>query len=835
MIPQPEEHGYYLEERPVGLEGVHLLEATQGLRDRLDRVCNHIVEAATEASSQRAMTFLVAGAWGTGKSSALKYLEEKVTESAGREVVFARYQAPLYEASPGSVRASLLFEVIMALQDRPGTANGLAKVGPGELVIRAILGNDQGPLHQDADIRQELGRIYTQRLLAEALNNSVAAGMVLEHWLTRYRELTSDPKVTTVLLVDDLDRCKSTEFIKEVLVATNYWSYLTNHFFVLAADEARIRQALAEHLVAAPTAPDHGLAKYVHVTVNLPDVIPKGQAAAKLFRSYLNQVKVSTAFRDALNRHLDAADTSLSVLYPLLNNCTPRMLKERFNSLAATLGDNETVSNWVLKRACLEICWPAEFRSHIAPAELGEVAQVAWCQHLVTLGEAAQNSSRNDIHAQEVTFIEMAKASGLVLDNADPVLALYLAAAPAWTTQTPGKAELSIAGLRPASGGTSAISDARESTPKLQVTDFRDLVDQSIGVLSSEPLVARAEFLAEIARIGDRQAALRTFDEVVSVLRTLEKPVQEVAPAIGNAALRFASMGLFPQSVELHYHAVRANPRHANVCQNFVDFIIDHEVENLYDLAEELLERLMTDPEMQTWKPLRTRILRLNLDGLLGNVANISDELDALTSVVLGPDSQASTGELADLLPLVREARRYELVEPICSAILAMEVGDLHAQTETLRLAADALATSSAAEDEEYAAALYIFMLSSGLIHQLARADRSDTLANLSSLYSSRGQEGPAAFLVWITVRGIDPFDEKPGLKTRLARSLNRLGFSEAAKDVLEDRVPAEFPARITFSKPILPPSPKAERWLKAHFEEESYGEGVLPEIWQPE
>src|SRR5262249_52838951 len=242
----------------------------------------------------------------------------------------------------------------------------------------------------------------------------------------------------------------------------------------------------------------------------------------------------------------------------------------RFNSLVATLGGNETLSSEGLKRACLEICWPEDFRLHIAPAELGEIAQVAWCQHLVTLGEAAQEGSRHDLHSQEVTFIEMAKASGLNLGDTDPVLALYLASQPAWNARPPGKADLSVSGLRTASVDASVTSESKEGIAKLRVPDFTEMLDGTMAGLSSESLLGKAEFLAEIAKAGDQRSALKAFDDIVPVLRSLEKPPADLAPAVGNAALRFASRELIRQAAELHFHAVRADPHHANVCQNFV-------------------------------------------------------------------------------------------------------------------------------------------------------------------------------------------------------------------------------------------------------------------------
>jgi hypothetical protein len=824
----------YEPERPVDMDcGQGLFGATNGLREKLDTVGDQIVASALAGDSRGSMTFLLSGRWGTGKSSALRYIWDYVSRKIQDRVVFARYVAPLYEDRPNGARAGLLFEVMLALQERAGdraaAVNELA-----EFAIKFFLKDYvPGMLEHDSGVdRASVGRLQTQRLLAEAVADSVNSGVILETWLAQYRALTEDEKISTVLLIDDLDRCNSTRFIKEVLVATDYWSELPNHFFVIAADDAKIRQALAEHLVDAPTSADRGLAKYVHVTVRLPGTIPTREAAATLFRTYLTRVSLDQSVRETLVKHLETHTNGVGILDPLLLQCTPRTLKERFNSLIGTLRvDRGSYRDWPIKRAVLEIRWPDAFSERLGPVELGNAAQAAYYQHLLAIGVEALKTAqppdhnpgnvRGDLHSQELAVVELARVSGLDVAGLDPLLALYLATAP-----QPPDAWLSP--LRSSTGGPIELGNVLKG---IGINNTLSVVDQAEGALdgADDENERALQILGIVSEQGDAEKMRAAFETTKSILDDLPTPVPRWAPILGNMAIRFSTRDLDSQALALHISAVRADPDHTNVALNFVDFILDHNIAELYAAAHQILARLEAGPTTA----FRTRLYRLRLDiRASGTVGNGVERLAALAAEALKDGSVSSQGQLIDLVALARDLKAFRVMPLVGAALLQREDGDPAEQAGSLRTVADTMARSEDPKDEEFAFALYRFLLTSGVVRRLSQIDQGQTLENMAALLSDRGKRAPAGYLLWHAFLLEGP---KPDLVIRLARNFSRLGDADTADALLKgelDKV-TRPPAEPPFEQPMLPSSTAAADWLAGLALPEHLDEEMLPELWQ--
>jgi hypothetical protein len=847
--------GYFEAEQPVGFDdGGDLFQATETLRHQLDKVARHILAARkgdARPDSHGAMVFLVSGPWGSGKSSALRYIQDYVAAEAGGDVAFAWYRAPLYQANPGAVRASLLFEVITALQRRPpGTHAG---PDPATLAYRELTGKDF--TFPPGMPKEQALPILTQRLLAQALDSSINAGTVVEAWLARYQTLTSDPPLTTVLLVDDLDRCDSTKFVKELLVATNYWSDIPNHFFILAADESRVRHALGEHVVGAPESPDHGLAKYVHLSVRLPATIPSREHAISLFRRYLGNVELAGEVRDLLTAELDAAPGSkVGMLDPLLWGCTPRTLKERFNSLLATLappdaaaagtGSVVALAQDTLKRQVVRTRWPNEYASHLRPVELGQWPQSLWLRHLVDVGKRslAQHpieDGSDDLHPQQEAVLSLARESGLDLHGTDPLLALYLASeprAPGSWYQLPGESEPLPLDPIPrdpdwAGGGGSREPGSIRQTPT--GTKLRDIEMEPVPADGGMPDEREAQLylLAAKSELPDVAGMLAAFQQAAPALTDLPPPADRWAPLLGNVALRMARHGRVREALFLHRLAMQCDPSHSNVVHNFVDFVLDNRLEEYYDVASEELVRFEAGDQL----PFRTRLYRYRIEQRTGRAGSREvPEFDVLAREAITDHTAASRAEFVDLLRLGQTLARYELLPDLSAALLRYERGELREQAGTVRILADALAAAPDRTNEEYACELYRFLLRSGMVNELSPLNQSDTLQNLATLLASRKLPRPAGYLLWQAYQ----LEQTPrtDLRIKLARSYNELGDPATAAALLDEGQVTQLsdpPARPPFPQPLLPEHPPAQEWLREQFPDAPYGEPMLDELWE--
>lgn len=814
------------EERPVGRDGAALFGATDGLLGRLDRIADGIVGAALgPAPTSRSITFLVSGDWGTGKSSALRYIEDRVADEltsrgiSGRDapVVFVWYRAPQHAGH--SARASLLYEMVVAIQH---LHEDLTEVLMQALRVEPI------PFDAlDPDLQGPADAVATRLGLANGLTGAVDAGPALELWLKQYLA-TRRRRLTTVVFIDDLDRCNSSEFVKDVLVATQHWGEAANHFFVIGADEGRVRASLREHLAEAKRSPDGGLSKYVHVSLALPPVIPGFGDGVALVRGYLDRVRLHEPTRAVLHQLLAATpDGPVTLLEPLLVGCTPRELKRRFNSLVGLVDradDRPAPEEWIIKRAVLQVRWPRQFQRHIRPAEVqGDAGMIARLNHLIALGSDALRTDPRGRERSLRRIAEGARRSGLKLGRDDALLALYLASEPPWTP--------------PGTDGTDATlpntrrHDRRESKDVIGAPSYRDINElmSSLGAVPEDALTQRIELLRTTAELRDEEKMRTLFEQTAPTIEAIEELPPSIATVLGNAALAYAAAGLRREALFLHWSAHRANRGHVNVAQNFVDYVLDQQVAGLYRVCDETLQRVRAD----SGGSLRQRLLELRMDLRLRRGGSQDAALDEIVARATEDGSTIGRTDLIDLLELCRDRNRYRDMPAVASVLLDRESGDIAEQASTARILADTLGGSRRPEDEEYAAEVYRGMMLTGLIRKLSPQGQNHTLQNLGSLLRSRSLTAAAAYVFWCALQLEDSIE----LRTRLARTVNRLGFADAAEDLLSghtaaSRIPAPA-APATFPRPLLPRNEAGRAWFRQHFPSPPYDAPLAPEVWQ--
>lgn len=830
----------FVEEQPVGKKGDVLFSKNPALRARLNKVAEHIVSAAIDSAPVPSMTFLAAGGWGTGKSSALRYLREVIEEQAPGRVLFAEYSSPLYQGIPTGARASLIYVLIRALDESTngGDESPTTTSGPTDLLIRTLL-SDRFPQYPDG-IRQEdrehLRVVQDQLLLIEALEHSTRTGVVLEHWLEEYTRRTGHRQpLTTVILVDDLDRC-SPEFAKELLIATNFWSRLDNHFFIIAADEDRLHEVLQEHSDYGASSPERGLKKYVHVAVSLPSQISKTDGEA-LFESYLGDITQSDEIRNFLTNHLERVRYTsrggpMEILEPLVDaEVTPRTFKDRFNAFATQLAEFTRLSDDELKRQVIALRWPLEFRTRLYPAEItGDLSLVAWRSHFIDLGRSALSEGSRELQVDRVR--SAGERSGFDLGEADPMLAIYLASSPAFPPGTGGGIDTPL--LESPKVGPFSSAETPTTLPDSSNTSTSDLAAQLFSIvedLGLEDAQAQKDGSSLRRRILSLSVAIdqgmsaeveRAVVQILDTLRESPSLPANIAPVLGNVALRLAGNGRIVEAAQFHLAAIRADQSHANVAQNFVDFVADQRIEALYPLATEMLQRLQEDPAMQGWRPLRRQILRLRIDRLLGSgdAATIASQVEEVTSRVTGEPDSVGVGELVDVFTLAREIGRYDLLPSLAGLVLGKEHGQYGAQVSTVRLIADALAESDESADEEFASDLYSYLLQEGLIRRFQDENLiASTLHNFGVLLGSRRDTRRAGYLMFQAFL-LDPTDED--IRLVFARWLNQNEHGESAEGILSGRLAPETIAPPTgppFGDWIVPHSAAAGHWISAHLD----------------
>lgn len=827
--PDPPEVPRYIEEDiPVGrVEATALFDSTVGLIPRLARIGDQILASAARPDV-RGTTWTVTGPWGTGKSTALRYVRECILDAVGDQPppIFVDFPAPLY--AQGSARAGLMLETYLAaeqwLHDHLGDSLG---EGPQSVTSTAIDALRVQPGSMAGHFDAEVARLKAQGELADALRRSIDAGLTFEQRLPEIIRAKTGLTPPTVILIDDLDRPTDSAYVRDVLVAANYWTQLANHFVVIAADEDRIRAALAEQLGPANGAADAGLSKYVQVTVRLPPAIVSPAAAAALLRNYVERNSLAAAMQELLVGELGKVDgdartsADRGLLGPLVEPCVPRELKERFNELVSVLGGAQEPSTQVVQRAVLETRWREVFRTRVEPAELGrDRVQHSWCAHLVDLAELVRaDAPRTDQRTQVAMLLDVARLSGLSIDEGEAAMGLYLAAnPPSWL----GRAQPALTPL----GGPLGP----RMSPELIARDFApaDAALPDIPGMVSQNLRDRLIDLRTAAEARDARRMKAAFDEIVPSIEALDDIPSELAPVLGNLALRFASLEMPQQALRLHICAMRADPDHINVSQNLVDYVLDKEIRPYYDGCAAILDHIESIPAGRNWKPHRTRLLRLRLAVATGRPPEHAD----VTELVEGAVAEGSVwgpAELVDLLNVADALKRYELVDGIGGALIRSEAGDLYEQTRSLRAIADTIANSDDPRDEDFGAEIYLFLLRSGLVERFTAQNQAETMTNLATLLRGRDQRRPAAYLEWEAYRR----HQTPELALRLARALNELGDTETGRAMLEGRiaVPERPPAEPPFRQPLLPVNERAREFCRRHFPEESYGPPVLPAL----
>lgn len=251
------------------------------------------------------------GNWGAGKSSLLKFIENRLKDNQ-RDWIVIKFDAWLYQGFDDA-RAALLeiiaTELIKAAAENEGLVKKTKKllsrvdgfrtmgliaegaalfagVPTGGILARgigALSGASDGI--QDQKEYENLGKFVkgakdqANGLIKPEAKNSPP--QQIDAFRKEYGEILEELGKPLVVIIDNLDRCLPSNAI-HTLEAIRLFLFLTNTAFIIAADEEMIRSSVADYFKGAS---DRHQIDYLDKLIQVPIRVPK--AGVREIRSYL--------------------------------------------------------------------------------------------------------------------------------------------------------------------------------------------------------------------------------------------------------------------------------------------------------------------------------------------------------------------------------------------------------------------------------------------------------------------------------------------------------------------------------------------------------------------
>lgn len=774
-------------DRPVGLNG-DLLWRNRLIHEQINEIAQRVVaplldtpEATRALGVSDSITFAVYGKWGMGKSSALQMLRERASElakagGADDRIHFCTYLAPAYEFLPNNdVRTTLLMRIMTALtNDDPRQA--VERFLPDALIATRepdIIVPAPGPSNQASWVMRSLQGV------AETLVNLVGLDRVVMGFLQRVAP-DARPHVL-VVMIDDLDRVQSS-FMWKVLDAVQQFSAAENLFFVLAVDHDQLRQTIQERFAQSEgaTNPDFALEKYVQYAITVPDM--DQDRLRQLVQSLLERYAHSDQAAQALLNNPDF------LVYGLRER-TPRSVKRCINTIRLDLarrlqGTTDPVQRQqIVKERILEYVWPTFHHQYFQSAKSGDLWDTPY-RAFLALESACKNFFMTKDEDQFRFDMRRIATETRIDWTALPLdLARYLGLQPHWFAgadkdMTPYNIRGLLFGAVSASSNTPAPAPLTSSDIE---ADFLQLYYRGEAAEAS----------------GDRAEALRYVEEIYRLVMTNRRRFNKShCPTVGNAAITAEKFGAIDLALKMYELAKELDPEHSNNLQNFLDFIVTKRVDEQYELAQQLLEKLKTPPH-SAFRPERTLALEAQLMGLLGSSLTIAPETIAqlVEEFQQAPDDRRKYISLMSFLDQVGDtAKMREATRLYYTHALTPETRYL-----AIRGLADMLAASQNENDAFEAIEMYRYLLAAAEHFQSDDSDRADTLHNLASVYYRLDFDDYAGDL-WFQAYKLRPADSS--IRKSYSHYLLRARRPDLAAKVAEG-------APLEVKEPILQPHVK--------------------------
>jgi len=708
----------FLDDAPVRLEGNILWEEGHVVRRRITEFAEAIVRG------RGALTFAVYGAWGSGKTSFLKMVEDEVEKKKGdQNVVFCWYQAKKYEQA-GSAAKTLVQRILRTL----GGEDYETAARLYHSFIREMLG--AVPLDWQEKGEYEGSPIPYEWV--ERLGERVATLADLDLWLESHLAglgPTGTGRRKMVLMVDDLDRC-SPEFIADVMDTIQRLGAVRGLFILIGADREKLWPAIeARH--PDPRGAQWVLEKYIQASVDLPSL------DEDLMSRFLRRAFAGEAADDpALAAIVDEAH----YLVAGLRDKTPRTIKRCINAIRPVLRlelDRQPrltheERQLIIKEQILAYQWRSFYEQYFLPARRDQTSveyrvlygleqlcgllysrKVEW----TSVEEQRDRRAIFDLRLNRLKASEFLTEKGLDVPDE---LAYLLGEPPFWFLGR-GKA-----------------------TPY----PVLETLDESARSMNFTKLYLQSE---QADAIGDTRVSAEAADQAYRLVSRNKKQFgASVAPQLGNLGVNAEKAGAMELAERLFRLALELDPNHGGVLQQFASYIIDNRPD-LYPEAEQILSRLQTGL-LASHHPWRTLSLLAELKARSGQEI---DESLVQQMVLAARGKEVDVRQLGSILNgLIKAGRVQEGLEMLDMAI--QRFPDIRSCYTLSRIVADALANRPEAENEFMAMDMYRQMLATP--GAMDPGDEADVLHNYATLLYKHDYDDEAGRL-WYRAYGLRPLD----------------------------------------------------------------------------
>lgn len=281
--------------------------------------------------SMRPVSVGVFGTWGTGKSSLLNLIEDRLLDDAKDKVIIIRFDAWLYQGYDDA-RAALMDVIARRLYEaakKDAGLLGLAKsllarvntirtLGLGIEVVSALHGLPLMGVGSKAVAG--IGKLLAGAPEAEDTQAAVdgakaVAGLVdpakvksppehVDAFRDEFQKLLIGLDQTLVVFVDNLDRCLPEQTI-HTLEALRLFLFMEQSAFVVAADEDMVRHSVSQHFDGAN---ERHVTDYLDKLIQIPVRVPRlgvTEIRAYLFMLFAEASEIDKGKLDGLRIALE--------------------------------------------------------------------------------------------------------------------------------------------------------------------------------------------------------------------------------------------------------------------------------------------------------------------------------------------------------------------------------------------------------------------------------------------------------------------------------------------------------------------------------------------------
>lgn len=242
--------------------------------DRLNRLpfCRRVVERIDAAGSGPSVVFGLAGPWGSGKTSALNFIEYLLTEERGQEWAVVRFMA--WSAGDVGALTDEFYRAIAAAM--PATEAG--RRAAGRILSMAPVFAAAGKAVVTSAIESKIGK-GALRNTSEAIAGALAdrAGKFTlepDPFFKRFEKLSeaiNDAGQNVLVVVDDIDRLHTDELLG-VLKAVRLLGRFSRVHYLLSYDEQTVLDVLMASDIAKGE--EERARQYLEKIIQYPFVLP---------------------------------------------------------------------------------------------------------------------------------------------------------------------------------------------------------------------------------------------------------------------------------------------------------------------------------------------------------------------------------------------------------------------------------------------------------------------------------------------------------------------------------------------------------------------------------